>query len=572
MPKVEFAIVECERLKKPHVWCSFAEVLPDGNSVLGYWSGNVVLWDSESGKMLKEVEIDNKDPNHQAWISKDGRTLAFKTSKTILVNEDFMETGAPVQYQSIGKTYFVNTRTLNVQSTLPIPVSEVAFSGDGELLAVVDAEKTVRVIKLETNQEIASRKVGHHVSALAFQTEPAELRIVERDTVRSWNYRTDTIRDCAEAPGSNHRFSPDGKSLLCCRGAYKACTVIVTDTTSWKSEKIGFSGEIRHLSLSPDATKLAIAADNTLVVWNLLENCALLKWKKPHYRDIRHAAFSADGERIACVMNGGQVYLFDFRSGAKGSEIKRAQPKLGELQCLRMVGPDDQMDRDGFDLLNPLPVACPVCKRLDLDFVRSPYVLGKKTESPVDFAPAVAGNFLIRESMKRVLETVASGLCRFHSTIHRRTRQSTPWLLAVPQFTQITSKPSGEKCPKCGEPSEWNDIVELTQNPISKHDVFKAHNWLGDDERNLYFSVRLETLVKKLGLRGMVRSYDCRQEPTSEDLAWINEKLKLLKPAKAVGFSPDEMKAVNTWFKKYLRQKAKTKTTVHNFAAVEKKL
>ena len=322
MPKAEFALIECERSKNPYVWCSFAAVLPDGKSVVGYRNGEVVLWDSKSGKTLNAVEIDKKDASHEAWISKDGRTLAVITSKTILVNEDWSQTGAPVQYKSIGKTYLVDTGTLNIRATLPNPVSKVAFSGDGELLAVVDTDKTVRVIKLQTNQELASRKVGGYDSALAFQPDPAELWLVESDVARSWNYRTNKIRECAKVSGSNHAFSPDGKNLLYYRGGYKAFTPIVVDTTSWKSKKIGYSGNVRHLSLSPDATKLAIAADNTLVVWNLVENCALLKWKKPHYGDIRHAAFSADGQRIACVMNAGLAYLFDFRSGAKDSEIE----------------------------------------------------------------------------------------------------------------------------------------------------------------------------------------------------------------------------------------------------------
>jgi WD40 repeat protein len=106
------------------------------------------------------VEIDKEDPSHEAWISRDGRTLAFITSKIILVNEDFIQTGAPVQYKTIGKTYLVNTGTLSIRATLPNPVRKVAFSSDGELLAVVDTDKTVRVIKIETNQELASRKVG----------------------------------------------------------------------------------------------------------------------------------------------------------------------------------------------------------------------------------------------------------------------------------------------------------------------------------------------------------------------------------------------------------------------------
>src|SRR5205823_4323001 len=50
---------------------------------------------------------------------------------------------------------------------------------------------------------------------------------------------------------------------------------------------------------------------------------------------------------------------------------------------------------------------------------------------------------------------------------------------------------------------------------------------------------------------------------------WVNEKLKLL--AKAASSSADEAKEVDAWFKKYLQKKAKTKSAVHDFAAVEKK-
>jgi hypothetical protein len=49
---------------------------------VGYSRGEVVLWDSKSGKTLNAVEIDKEDASHEAWISRDGWTLAFITSKT----------------------------------------------------------------------------------------------------------------------------------------------------------------------------------------------------------------------------------------------------------------------------------------------------------------------------------------------------------------------------------------------------------------------------------------------------------------------------------------------------------
>jgi len=582
MTKPQFAVIECERLKKQYHWCSLAEFLPDSKTVVGFINCQVdqpfliALWDAESGKKLKVIDDIPYSPSSHVWVSPDRRAMAIATSKISVVNEDFLKTGDRVQYKTTGKTYIVDTATLKIRATLPYPVSEAAFSGDGELMAVRDADdKIVRIINLQTNRELAALKACNDASMLAFRHDPAELWIVQDDVVCTWNHHTGKVQKGAKVPGSNHAISPDGRNLVFCCGKYKQYSPVVVDTTSWKSRKINFFGEVRHCSLSPDAIKLAIAADNTLVIWDLVEDCVWLKWKKPHYIGISHATFSPDGQRIACTMNG-YVCIFDFRAGAKNHAIEHPKPKAGELQCLRMVGPDDRMDRvDGYlEPLNPLPVICPECKQVDLDYVHSPYVLGKKVESPVDFAPAVAGNLLVRESMKRVLEIAAPESCKFYPTIHRKTKQPTAWWLAVPQHTQTTSEPSANKCQKCGEPHNWNDVMEATANPISKFEVFKAYNSWGPnshDERNLYFSVRLESLLKKLGLRGMVRSIDCKNVPTPEDLAWVEEKFRLLKQADSKSAGAGKSDTAKDWFKDYLKKNAKKKPVVHDFTAVEKK-
>jgi hypothetical protein len=236
-----------------------------------------------------------------------------------------------------------------------------------------------------------------------------------------------------------------------------------------------------------------------------------------------------------------------------------------------MVGPDDRMDQDGWTPLNPLVVKCDACKTVDLNSVSTPYVLTRKIESPVDMAPAVAGNLLVRDSMKRVLDLVAPGQCKFYPTTHRKTKQPTAWLLAVPQHIQTTATPRGEKCSKCGEPAEW-DTEEATESPCSTQDVFKSRNlrWKAH-EHYLYFSVRLETLVKKLGLRGMVRSDSCKQVPTTEDLSWVEEKLSLLKQADSKSAGTGKSDTVKDWFKDYLKKNTKKKPVVHDFAAFEKK-
>ncbi len=574
MTKPEFAVVECEPLRRTHHWCSFAEFLPDNKKVIGFVNCQVrepfliALWDAESGKKLKVVDAIPYSASSDAWTSPDRGLLAI-TTYTMEVD------------RTIGKTFIVDTATLEFRATLPHRVEQAAFSRDGQLIAIVDDQKNVRVLKGKGGAAVASLKVESYVEYLAFRDSAEELLIVQGSgPLLSWNFRTNKKGICMKSSGYHVALSSDGKTLATFFGkglGKKGWTVERTDTTSWKSEKFDFPGDVRHCSLSPDGSKLAIAADKELVVWDFVEDCALFKWKKPHYGDIRHAAFSPDGQRIACIMNHGQVHIFDFRTGAKNQVIERPKPKAGELQCLEMAGPDDEMDRvDGhLEPLNPLPVVCPACKRVDLDFVHSPYVVGKKIESPVDFAPAVAGNLLVRESMKRVLEVAAPGSCKFFPTIHRKTKQPTPWFLAVVQHTQTTSEPSAKKCSKCRAPLEWNDVMEATSNPISKHEVFKAHNWWGrgEDTRNLYFSVRLETLIKELGLRGMVRSGDCKQTPTTEDAAWAEEKIRLIHQADAKSKPGKRGKDdVVEWFNDYLKRNAKQSAASHDFDATEKKL
>ena len=62
MTKSQFAVIECERLKKQYHWCSLAEFLPDSKTVVGFINCQVdqpfliALWDAESGKKLKVVD------------------------------------------------------------------------------------------------------------------------------------------------------------------------------------------------------------------------------------------------------------------------------------------------------------------------------------------------------------------------------------------------------------------------------------------------------------------------------------------------------------------------------------
>ena len=79
MSKPEFATIECERLKKQHHWCSFAEFLSDNKTVVGFICCQldqpflIALWDAESGSKLKVVDAISYSPSSEVCISPDGK-------------------------------------------------------------------------------------------------------------------------------------------------------------------------------------------------------------------------------------------------------------------------------------------------------------------------------------------------------------------------------------------------------------------------------------------------------------------------------------------------------------------
>lgn len=289
------------------------------------------------------------------------------------------------------------------------------------------------------------------------------------------------------------------------------------------------------------------------------------------------------------------------KSNSEGKVLSKTEtpPPSRHAHCVEIVGPDRRMDQKGnFDApVNPLPVKCQQCKFVDLDFVHESYALYKGIDNPVEFAPAEVGNFLVRERVRGILEVVAPGQCSFHPTQDSKTKQPTPWLLAVPKEMHSTGivKPSIKRCPECNEPSSAHGTQYEKRHQVSSSpfEVFKSLNWISIGEkapdysqkyfrdcvdhrhalaldRELYFSVRLEKLLKTLAIRGMCRSITFSVKPTPEDLAWVQAKLRLVEGLSAQSSSAEVSRGSEDWFNAYLKKCGKKKPKLFDFAAIER--
>ena len=315
---------------------------------------------------------------------------------------------------------------------------------------------------------------------------------------------------------------------------------------------------------------------------------------------------------------------------------KSGKAAAAGLTVVEMTGPDTRMDQFGSrdEPANPLPVKCPHCTMPDLDAVAEPYLLAKGFAAPAEHSFAEVGNFLVRERTRRILELVVPGACTFHPTAEKKSKKRTDWFLAVPARVievpgMVEHDPKRERCKKCGAPKlgyqtyvRGRHVAVINKIPAGV-DVFKSKQWYAGqtaedslDEvnryrkkekieplpwshygltppphpqrwtrdgvsRDLYFSVRLEQLLKKAKVKGqLVRLLDFEGvKPTDADLAWIDEKLALLAehglvdtPARKPANGKTRDAGTSRWFAKYLKKNAARRgPAAIDFAAIEKK-
>ncbi len=259
------------------------------------------------------------------------------------------------------------------------------------------------------------------------------------------------------------------------------------------------------------------------------------------------------------------------------------------MRHIQLTGSDNRMDCQALfdDPLNPLPPKCPVCGFPDLDAVPQPYFLVKsRTMSPHEMAPAEVGNFLVRDRVRRVLELLAPGQCRFFPTAFKGTAQETPWHLAVPvnQVGTAEVDPAIRRCGVCGQPRSAHPGSQYTKwlwNRESDHDVVKASTWGSAEDgwdkwvsRDLYMSVRLFGLLKKIKARGLDECTCAKATaPNKQEAAWIQGKLDVLREQgvdlHAAGtLSGDDQQ----WFREYLKRSAKQAVAALDLKPYEKKM
>jgi WD40 repeat protein len=206
------------------------------------------------------------------------------------------------------------------------PVSRVAFTSDGETVALSDgATLTVwnHVHHTVARLPIASASPGHEVRSLAFSPDDRLLASGGADgTLALWDIqnrrllRPATIahRDAVYALA----FSPDGQTLASSAvgtADYDANVRLWSVTTGAEllPALSGHNGPVRALAFSRDGAILAAGESDRVVLWQLERRQRVGQPLTGHAGPVEALAFSPNGDWLASGGYDDRVLLWDLR-------------------------------------------------------------------------------------------------------------------------------------------------------------------------------------------------------------------------------------------------------------------
>lgn len=543
-------------------------------------AGQLVRWDIASMAATGNVDFEKAGTSWVVKYSRDGKQFVVdQQSKLSVLNSKTL--------RSVGEYAFSDefcTTCADWNSANDVVVFSRPHGSGNVHLWRVGANRLWRSASLPSD-------------FVAFLSDDRFVVAAREQTIEVWDTKTGNIRKITEL--SNWKtdwafgLTPQRDVLIAVSNTGEVREI---ETKNWKAKKsTGLrKARPRIITTSPDGRRIAVKyEDGGIVIWNRDEAAVVARWKDAMIAAHR-MAFVEDGERLLITRDDGGVVLLDFRQGAVDQARECISQPSGMLRCVPIALQDNRLDetRNRANPENTVPIRCEACHFPDIDFVPQPYLLTKGISRPAELGTAQFGNFFVRDAAKKVLEVAAPGQCDFFPTVEFKTNQPTPWHLAVPRnlvhFFDV--KKSVPRCKSCGEPLSAHSYTEFEAFPrreyLAPFDVFKSQEWssLGRESntpkkrtqlwRDLFFSVRLETLFKRLNLGGIRRDYDSKDKPAPEDLAWIEEQLARLNQQSSTVAKKQGAKSTlnpDKWFKSFLARYAAKSPKEFDLAAIKRK-
>ena len=153
-------------------WVLTTTFSPDGQRlVTGDESGNVKIWNTQSGQSVETLEVSG----NSVQFSADTRTLA-------IAGDDGLQLWALPNWQSSPESYFIGTLTESYEE-----IGAIAFTPDGKMLASADGD-LINLWGKDSGVDIVELENGTGVNAIAFSPDGASLASGGEDgKLRIWD-------------------------------------------------------------------------------------------------------------------------------------------------------------------------------------------------------------------------------------------------------------------------------------------------------------------------------------------------------------------------------------------------
>jgi len=281
--------------------------------LIGDYGGQVKLFDTSTGKLLKELKgHENDDKNctiDACQLSPDGSSAVTACRSG----------AAKIWDLSAG------TCTTTIEET---GVHTACFSPDGALVAIGGNEGMVKICDAKTGEakKCEGHKAGEEIVRVVFSPDGKLLLSCSDDkTAKLWDASSGELKKTLT--GHEHQvkygvFSPDGKLVLTATADPMETdqTARIWDVSSGDEKfKLDCKETLRDVAFSPDG-KFAVTAGSSksIRVWSVEDGKCTKTLDKDaggHTNDVNFLNWSKDGSKLLSSGADGKAKIWDFKEG-----------------------------------------------------------------------------------------------------------------------------------------------------------------------------------------------------------------------------------------------------------------